>query len=650
MGPPSSPLQAGFEGVALACFLLLLGWLVAEAVTYRLDLETLTRAGLSLFGLGLLTLAVMVAQIATRGAVLENAWVARGIVIGAFVVLGAGRLLWRRRGPAAGWRAWAAMLALSVLSLGVWGTTTFRAFPVNFGGDTYMHSAYTQELLNGESTPSAAITGKIPNSYPWLFHGTQALVADLTPGGHAVDALTPLELTMVAGTVMALFALGREVTRRAGGGAGLALLAGMGGGWGYFLARRPALIYAPRGHETVWWGDFLFVRSYNPAFYQLTPPFPRDLAFVFLVAGLALAVHGMRSSSTGSLLLAGVSVGLAGLTNAEAFFVGMLTLAALSAFPIGVTRPKAAMCLLLPAVGVYLFWALPQAISYVQLGGYVNLTVVGPVTLPAWAILFGWGMITPFAIVGVGRRLRDIFSDPGVRVALVVCLAAGVLVFLSTFVPRLLGNAFMSVGRAHRYWPLLGFGLALWGAAGLAWLTMRVPGVVPKAALWVAAIGLCIPSPVLASDRLVSRAQPLGAIPTAARGDPTALFNLIGPGRGRCVVAAPAGIGRQVWAYTGYRMVMYWTSVNRSTNQSRVRWRNIYKRITPEAQRIEANRVLVGGMAAKRVWRRVARHFGVDVVVVKNSVLATHLTRFPRGGTEATDAPFTVFRLSHCGS
>jgi hypothetical protein len=187
---------------------------------------------------------------------------------------------------------WLLLGGIAAGALLVWGSPVWRAFPIHFGGDTSMHAAWASQLLDGEATPSAAITGQIPNYYPWMFHATLALAAVFMPNGHAVVALSPLQLALAMGTLLALFALGRSLAGGAAGGAGVALLAGATGGFGYFLSRGPTLLFSPRGHETDFGGDFLFVRSYNPAFYQLAPPFPRDLAFAFLVCALVLAVVG----------------------------------------------------------------------------------------------------------------------------------------------------------------------------------------------------------------------------------------------------------------------------------------------------------------------------------------------------------------------
>jgi hypothetical protein len=523
-----------------------------------------------------------------------------------------------------------------------------RTLPLVYGADTYMHSGYSSELLDGEATPSAAITGQIPNAYPWLFHGAEALTARLTPGGRTVDALAPLQVALVAGTILGLFALGRAITRRTAGGVATALLAGMTGGFGYFLARGPAVVYAPRGHTTALWGDSLFVRSYNPSFYNMTPPFPRDLAFGLAVCALALALCGLRTKSTGLLVLAGVVLGLTGLADAESFFLGAAVFALFVLAPVRISRERALLTLLVPALAPYAFWLIPQAISYAQLGGYVNLTAVGPVSLPAWAIVFSWGIMLPLALVGTGVWLRGPLRDPGRRLVTYVLVSAGFVTLLSTLVPRLLGEAFMTLGRSHRYWPLLGFALALIAAPGLCRLTDRASSMVPRVAVWAAAVVLAVPSPALAGVALPGIFEP-PSLQAAARGDADALLNLIAPRPGgRCVAAVPRDIGPLVWSYTGYRLVMFWTSEPHPGNKPRIRWADIYQRIVPQRRRQHDNIALVTGEVSRRRWKRIAARYGVDVVVARDDAVVRG-RGFPVVGARADDLPYTVFRLTGCG-
>lgn len=651
MGAPTSALAAGLEGLVVAAILLVLGWLVISMVTARFGLDGPTCWGLSTAGLGMFVTVVMIVHILTGGLIFRVVWVVPALIGGTIVTLGALRLrAWTAAGsPRPHMRTAVLMLGLVLAGVAIWGTPVFRSFPINFGADTAMHSAYSSELLKGETTPSAPITGRIPNQYPWLFHAALALTARVTPGEHATDGLGPLEFTLMGGTLLALFALGRSISQRLAGGVGVALLGGLTGGFGYFISLGPALVFSPRINPTRFWGDFLFVRSFNPSFYQLIPPFPRDLAFAFLVCALTLAIAGFRSRSVPLLTVAGATIGMAGLSNGEAFFVGMAVFFLLALIPMGMSRTRAMAALFGSGVAVYLLWLVPQLISYVQLGGYVNLTIVSLVSLPLWATIASWGMITPLALVGLPLWLRRSVTDPGARVLavlLAVCVAA---LLIATLLPNLLGTALLALLRAHRYWPLLAFALSVYAGLGAVWLMDRMKPTWLKAVAWTVIFGLCVPSPILAGIAVQKRMAPRGLIPVAASGNPHSLLNIVAKRPGACVVAAPKAPGRRVWTYSGYRMVMYWVGVPHPGNRARIRWADIYHHIVPEAQRIEDNRTLVHGNVPHRKWEALVHKYGVDAVVTPDYLVPRGIG-LPSKGIRANDAPFTVFRTGDCGS
>ena len=61
------------------------------------------------------------------------------------------------------------------------------------------------------------------------------------------------------------------------------------------------MILVPRGAQTTkYLGDLLYKRSYNVAFANLSPPYPRDLGLPMLLAFLVLAAFLMwRFMTTG---------------------------------------------------------------------------------------------------------------------------------------------------------------------------------------------------------------------------------------------------------------------------------------------------------------------------------------------------------------
>src|SRR5439155_9470926 len=122
---------------------------------------------------------------------------------------------------------------------------------------------------------------------------------------------------------------------------------------------------------------------------------------------------------------------------------------------------------------------------------------------------------------------------PGARMAVFVAVAAAVILFLSGAIPGALGQAFLALGRRHRYWPLLHLGLVILAALGVADLAelVRKSGV---AAFKVAAVVLA-GAVVFAGLRYpwnkafshVSRAgAPL--LLTALEGDRTSVLNVLG--------------------------------------------------------------------------------------------------------------------------
>lgn len=655
LSSPPNPLGAGIEAVVVAAFFLVLGWLIADALLGRRGLDAIACWGLAFSGVGVYALLLMLLHIASGGRVFANPWLTRGITLGVFAALALRRGVARRRGAAPGRPARRAALAAAgmvVAGLLVWGSPVARELPLDVRGDSILHSGWSSQLLDGETTPSASITGAVPNFYPWLSHALLALLARFTPGGRTLHAFGPLQVLQVSGAMLALFALGRALDGSVTTGAAAGLLGGLTGGVGFVALRGLDLVMNPRLDPLRYLGDLLYKRSYNISFYDLAPSFPRDVAWTLLVGCLLLLVQGLRSDATFVLVASGVVLGLVGLTGAESFFVGFGAVVAMTILPAHVARRRLAGCVLLPALGVYALWVVPQVLSYLRLGGYVNLTVVGPVTLPAWAILISWGILTPLAAVGVASCLPRARDDVVLRLVGAVTVVAGATVLAATIVPAVLGRAFLSLGRPHRYWPLLCFGVALLAALGvarvLAWASRGPRWMVP--AVVVVVVGLALPSPVVASLALSREHRHHGLFEAAVRGDPAGLLNLVSPAAGgRCQVAVPLSLDSQVWAYSGYRLVAHRGRHRRPGNGARIRWRDIYEHITPPEQRLRDNRLLTNGSGSRARWDEVAAAYGVDVVVVPNARSYRPALR-GRPRAAADDAPFTVFRLSRCGT
>jgi hypothetical protein len=592
---------AGAEALVVAASLLGFGYLLADAVFRSRGLDRVARWALAFPAFAGYATALMLLHVASGGRVLSNVWLTRGLTVAVAVALLARRLLPAMRGRTTtsdrtpGTAVLVLAGAIVLAGLAIWGNRVFRVLPLAHVGDTPWHMGMAGQLMNGETTPSATVTGDIPNAYPWLYHALVALVAQLTPGGRAFHALAPLQLLQVVGWILALFALGWEIGRRWTTAAAAALIGGVLGSFG---ARNPGVARRP----------------YNLAFYNTPPPFPRDLALLLLIAFLVLLVAGLRRKRRDLLVAAGLVLGLAGLAGAESFFVGFAVALVIAAFPPGMDRRTVAPSLLLPAVGLYAVWLIPLAINYVRLGGFVNITIRPPVELTATAILSSWGIATPLAVIGFAWWVRRARTHPGARTALVLLAVTGGLLLFSALIPRGLGEAFLSLGRRHRYWPLLHLAVVTFAALGAS-------EVLERAARWHVAVAGALAFILIAlvgwSSVRSALADPRSrdSLLEAVRGGPGALLNIVSstPGR-RCVAAVPPDIDIPTFAYTGYRLVLFrWPLY--TTNLARIRWREIYDHVPGDDERLVDNTTITTGSTDPAAWNELVRRYGVDVVV-----------------------------------
>jgi hypothetical protein len=649
--PPSSALVAGLQSIPVAALFLTLGWLIAGLFPDGKSRDAITDWGLAFGGICVFGLVMMLAHMASGGRILSEPWIVRVLTIAVMIGLAIRRI--RRRGGRYSDRrsrkaAWIAG-GLVLIGLMVWCSPVVRMLPLSQGGDTVLRTGETAQLMNGETTPSAPLTGPIPNSYPWMFHVVTALVATFTPGARPHHALAPLQLIQVAGSILALFALGRTIWGKLIDGAAASLLGGLTGGIGFLLLRRLDIVLDPRTEGMRYFGDLLFKRSYNAAFLNIAPPFPRDIAltlFLTFLLALALALKGKRPTM---FVGAGIVLGLVGLTGAETFLVGFGLAVAVSVFPLGLKRRTVGASLLLPALAVYSVWLVPQVINYVRLGGYVNITETGPVSLNPAAILVSWGIVTPFAILGLFRRAPEAHTDPGARLVLIATLVSAGFVLISSAIPAILGSAFLTLGRAHRYWPLLQLCLALYAAAGLSNALEHVARFRPAIATVVGAVVLVIAvaSPTIASLAMPREFSTDPLLASAVKGRDRSLLNILASNAGeQCNIAVPLDLDSMTYSYTGFRHVMF-TWLQRSQNKARIRWKNIYDVIVPEARRLRDNEALTRGWGGVRKWTSIAEDYGLDIVVVP--IQRTSADAFKGHPLKiAADAPFGVVQLHAC--
>jgi hypothetical protein len=608
---PPSPLVAGLESLVVAAVFLGFGYLLVDTLAAG-RMDAVLRWALAPAAVAAYTVVLMVLHMATGGSILRAGWVPEVVTLGVAAALIVLKVRRAHGGLAATGTSRRDLLVAGLcvaLALVVWGTPVFRLLPLAYGGDVPWHMGFASQLLNGETTPSARITGEVPNAYPWLFHALAALFAHFTPGGRALHALGALHAFLVAGSVLTLFALGREIAGSWTGGALAAVFAGMAGGFGFLMLRQLDVVIDPRGENAVrYLGDLLHKRSYNVSFANLSPPFPRDVALIMMLAFLLLLILGLTRHSSTLLIGGGIALGMAGLAGAEAFFVGM-GVAAVTALVAPREKLRTAVAVLVPALAVYAIWFVPVMVSYFRLGGFRDITQVVAVALPPAAILGAWGVSTPFAAFGLTRSISRVRDHAGHRVLFVLLAVSALAILASVLVPRVLGGGFATLGRRHRYWPFVHLAVALFAAIGargvLDWAVHR--GKVLAVGLSALVVGLAVPSPLVASLALPRKSSPPPGVVSSVRGDPGTLLNVIAPAPGRnCEAAVPSELARSVFSYSGYRLVL---------KSRRVRWRQISDHVPGDAERQAATEALTGGSVDVDEWRALAQAYGVDVVV-----------------------------------
>jgi hypothetical protein len=196
--------------------------------------------------------------------------------------------------------------------------------------------------------------------------------------------------------------------------------------------------------------------------YELFPPaIPRELGLALLAAAGVLIGNTLKTRSKGAAVATGVAVGATGLMNVPLLALAFLWLAAGAFADRQGSRKRSirwqpriwllAATTALATVGV---WLLPVAISYVQLGGFLDVT---PVLGVEWALpsAFGsWGLLFPIAAIGAavvfGKR-----ADLGPRVVIALSLATLITVGLADVRARLDWTLGSNATLLHqgRVWP-----------------------------------------------------------------------------------------------------------------------------------------------------------------------------------------------------
>ena len=622
LGPPSTELVAGLEALVVAGLLLGLGYLIVDLFAGTRDIDETTRWGLALFGICALAFVMMILHLATRGWLYSHPAAVRLTVVALIGALGIRRARTRRQRDRS--HLWIAGL-LVVAAVLIWGSPIARMMPLTATPDTQLHNGWINQLMNGDPMFSSTLTGDVPNYYPWMFHSVGAIASALTPGGTPYHALAPLQVVQVGGGVLALFALGRALTRRAMTGFGAALLGALSGGFGFILLDGLDVITDPRAGDgaaaLIYQGDLLFSRSYNVGFHNLAPPFPRDLAFGLLISFVALLALRARTTDAWNEIAAGCCLGFVGLAGGETFFVGVVLAMAVALFDSG-SRLLSLVRMLGPALLIYAVWLAPVIANYAELGGFVTITHIIPVALPATAVLVSWGFATPLAVVAAVVDVRRIGTDRGIRLCVLFVAVAAMMLAVSALIPGLLGEAFETLGRKHRYWPILYIAVALLGAVGLTHVmtSLRARSRPMAIGALVVATGIAWTSPVIASMAVPIKIGRYPGIGEAMREEPGSLLYELsrrGPG---CEVAAAREVQREVFSFTGFPLLL-WTGAWLGENRARIRWTDIYDIIGSEEARIADHRALMSGDTDPARWRSIVEARGLDLVVVPEDEL-----------------------------
>jgi hypothetical protein len=173
---PNSTTEVPLLAVAVTCGSLAFGYLLASTILESLVDDRWLLWALALPGLIVFSVVLTVVH-ALSGGELYSRPIAVWILTAATVVVLVIVRHRKRRSRPGPTRADLVAVLTGVVAIAVWSLPALDVIPLVVGrGDHLHHMAWTNQLLNGEPLPTGALTGTLPNDYPWRFHGLTALL------------------------------------------------------------------------------------------------------------------------------------------------------------------------------------------------------------------------------------------------------------------------------------------------------------------------------------------------------------------------------------------------------------------------------------------------------------------------------------------
>ena len=535
------------------------------------DLEWPERMLLSVLGFVVFGIACMVANVVTGGVVFG--------VPGVVPVAAAALLFFRwRRGVLRVPVPWRSVVLIAVPLVLVWMLPVFASETAARSGDTPWHLGWTNQLLSGQPVPQGpAPEEAAANAYPWGFHAFLGALVRLAPGSDVMAGLVAGQLILLLSIPLAAACIARRISAAAGWAA--AAVAGGMGGFGWVALQSPAFATSPRAARH---GADLVIASPNSVYELFPPPLPRELGLVLLAAAGVVLALGLERRRRELLVVAGVSLGAAGLVSVPALVAGTVWALAAVALCGERSRIKQVASVFVPAVVVFLLWAGPVIRHLVLHGGFVNVSPSLGREWPLWTALAAWGLLGPLAALGAfvsprsfGRRTAWAFGASTLGL-LGLAIARGALDW------ELAGNA--TVLHQGRIWPVAHLLGAAFAGAALWWLWSRLERRRPiRAVVFAGLLVAGAASPVLAAVSLAESMRegrdgyPYVRPDLAEGGFVRQAAGLLGPGD-TLRVDGPRRVrdrlGFHIFSFSGVRLARF-DDPRLDANDLRIRYRDL---------------------------------------------------------------------------